>query len=126
MSRRGDVTALVAAAVAGQSLAAMAGAAGVSVSTVQRRLREPEIADAIRDARAQQRMERLGQLNELGARAVERLGQLLDAEQPVVALRAISLVLTTVIKLDPVVDLEERLTTLENVTAEQEARHDHE
>lgn len=113
MDGKGDLTALVAALVAGRTLHEVARAAGVSVSTVQRRMREPEVAEAVREARNQQRQERLGQLSELSARSVNRLGELIDDDNAVVALRAIGLVLTSVIRLDPVVEMEERLAALE-------------
>jgi hypothetical protein len=59
------------------------------------------------------RQERLGQLSELSARSIRRLGELVDDDHPVVALRAITLVLTAVLKLDTVVDTDERLAALE-------------
>lgn len=126
MADKGNTAGIITAAVAGRSLLEIAAAGGVSVSTVQRRLKEPEIAEAIREARALQRQERLGQLNELSARAVTRLGELLEDEHPVVAIRAVGLLLTTVIKLDPLVDLEERLTVLEAAAAENPSSDDDE
>ena len=113
MDGKGDLPALVAAAVAGRTLTEVARASGVSVSTVQRRLRDPDVVEAVRDAKSQQRQERLGQLSELSARSIRRLGELVDDDHPLVALRAITLVLTAVLKLDTVVDTDERLAALE-------------
>ena len=61
----GDLEELVAGAVAGQSLTQIAAAAGMSVSTVQRRLKEPEVAALVNEARAQHRQEALGRLSGL-------------------------------------------------------------
>jgi flavin-dependent dehydrogenase len=126
MAGRGDIEAMIAAAVAGRALPQIAAAGGVSVSTVQRRLREPEVAEAILQARVLQRQERLGQLNDLSARAVTRLGELINAEHPVVALRAIGLLLTTVIKLDPIVELDERLACVEAAAGDNQSSDDDE
>lgn len=115
-TQMGDSTRLVAAAVAGRTLSEIAAAAGISVSTVQRRLKEPEIAGQIRSARSQQRHETLGQLHQLSARAVARLGELVEHE-PAVSLRAISLVLGSSAKMAMAVDIDERLTELEAAVA---------
>jgi DNA-directed RNA polymerase specialized sigma24 family protein len=50
-----DEAEMVAAAVDGRTLNEIAVAAGVSVSTVQRRLKEPEIIEQVREARSQHR-----------------------------------------------------------------------
>lgn len=86
---KGDEGALIAAAVAGRSLEDIARIADVSVSTVQRRLRDPEIAAAIREGRADHQRQAVGQLNEDLTQAITRLRDLVGHEDPSIALRAI-------------------------------------
>jgi len=119
----GNEAALVAAAVAGRSLEEMARAAGISVSTVQRRLKQPDVVAAVREAIAQSRQERLGQLGVLALEAIRRVGALVNSDDESVALRASHLVLSNVQRLDAVADLEERLAALE-VAAERRREND--
>jgi DNA-binding Lrp family transcriptional regulator len=118
MSGKGDISLLIEAAVAGRTLPEVAAVTGVSVSTVHRRLKEPDVSVAIRDARAQQRQERLGRLSGLSVRALTRPAELLDHDNPMVVLKAVGLTLGTAIRLDPIVDLEERLTAVAAAAAE--------
>ena len=115
MSGKGDIAQLVAAAVAGKTLAEMAAVSGVSVSTVQRRLADSEVATEIRSARQQQQREAVGQLNVLNEMALRRLRDLIADEDAGVALRAVGLVLTNTARFAQVVDQEERLARLEQV-----------
>ena len=87
---KGDEAALIAAAVAGKWFEDIAHIADVSVSTVQRRLRDPpEIAAAIREGRADHQRQAVGRLNEDLNYAIERLRDLIDHRDPSIALRAI-------------------------------------
>ena len=86
---KGDEGALIGAAVAGKSLEDIAQIADVSVSTVQRRLRDPEIAAAIREGRADRQRQAVGRLNADLNDAIERLRELVGHEDPSIALRAI-------------------------------------
>jgi len=113
MSGKGDIAQLVAAAVAGKTLGEMAAVSGVSVSTVQRRLGDSEVAAEIRSARQQQQREVVGQLNVLNEMALRRLRDLISDEDAGVALRAVGLVLTNTARFAQVVDQEERLAGLE-------------
>lgn len=110
---KGDEAALIAAAVAGRSLPDIAAAGQVSVSTAQRRLQDPEVLSAVRDGRAHQRREAVGQLNSELKSAIERLGQLLTHEDPNVALRAVGMVLGNAHKFTTAIEFEERLNVLE-------------
>ena len=83
---RGDEGALIAAAVAGKALEDIALAADVSVSTVQRRLRDPEIVAAIREGRADHQRQAVGQLNADLTEAITRLRELVGHEDPSIAL----------------------------------------
>jgi AcrR family transcriptional regulator len=95
----GDEAALVAAAVRGATLAEIAEEAGVSVSTVQRRLRDPEVVGAIAEGRAHKQREALGRLNEDLNTAVARLRELVTHEDPRIALNAIDKLITHAHKL---------------------------
>ena len=86
---KGDEGALIAAAVAGKPLEDIAQIADVSVSTVQRRLRDAEIAAAIREGRADHQRQAVGQLNEDLSDAITRLRDLVGHDDPAIALRAI-------------------------------------
>ena len=105
---------MVAGAVAGRTLSEIAAAAGASVSTVQRRLKEPEIVEQVRQARSQHRQEALGRLTSLRRRALERLQDLLEDDDPALVLRTAALVLSTATKFDLVADLDERIAALEH------------
>ncbi len=110
---KGDETVLIAAAVAGRSLPDIAVAAQVSVSTAQRRLKDPEILAAVRECRSQQRRQAVGQLNNNLQSAIERLGELILHEDPNVALRAVGMLLGNAHKFTMAIDFDERLQSLE-------------
>ena len=114
MKASGDLEALVAATVLGKPLTEIASLAGVSVSTVQRRLKEPEVVAAITEAQGLHRAEALGRMTDLRRQALERLEGLLDDEDASVALRAATLVLTTSIRFERDYELAERVAALES------------
>lgn len=111
--RAGDDGALIAAAVQGRALGEIAQSAGVSISTVQRRLRDREVAKAIREARVQARRETVGQALSLRTAAMARAGELLGSDDPGVALRAASLLLSNAARIETAYDFSERLSALE-------------
>jgi len=86
---KGDEAGLVAAAVRGGTLSEIAAEASVSISTVQRRLRDPDIEVAICEGRTQQQREAVGRLNADLNGAIMRLRELVQHEDPRVALSAI-------------------------------------
>jgi len=105
---------LVAAAVAGKSLSEIAVAAGgVSISTAQRRLRDPQVAGLVQQGRTQQRRQLIGRLNRSAELSTLRLEDLLAHDDPGVALRAIAQVMSGCVQLSRVVELDERLGVLE-------------
>ena len=114
MKVNGDSEALVAAAVLGKPLTKIASLAGVSVSTVQRRLKEPEVKAAITEARGHHRAEALGRMTDLRTQALERLEDLLGDDDASVALRAVTLVLTTSTRFERDYELAERVAALES------------
>lgn len=120
---KGDESALIAGAVAGRSHVEIAAAAGVSVSTVQRRLLDPEILAAVQAGRSQQHREAVGRLNDGLQSAIGRLEELVRNDDPKVALRAVSIVLANVHKFTMAIEFDERLSLLE---AEQLRVPDHE
>lgn len=94
MVLKGDEAALVAAAVAGKSLTKIAVAAGVSVSTAQRRLQDPAIQAAIRAGLADRQRQAVGRLGADLNPAIRRLRQLVAHEDPKIALQAIDKLLS--------------------------------
>ncbi len=90
MSGQGDEAAMVTAAVAGRSLAEIAAAGQVSISTIQRRLKDPVIAGLVQEGRTQQRRQLIGQLNELAELSMHRLRELVAGENSAIAVRAIT------------------------------------
>jgi DNA-binding Lrp family transcriptional regulator len=114
MKSSGDVEALVAAAVLGKPLAEIASLAGISVSTVQRRLKEPEVVAAINETRGRHRTEALGRMTHLRTQALDRLHELLGDEDPGIALRAVTLVLTTSTRFERDYELADRVAALES------------
>jgi hypothetical protein len=85
----------------------------MSISTLQRRLRDDDVVEAIREARTRQRIEILGQLAGLRTQALDVVTHLLAHESPTVALRAATLVLRTSTSFDELVDLDARVRALE-------------
>ncbi len=121
----GNMAVLVAAVVEGRPLREVAALAGLSVSSVQRRLRDPEVIAEIQVERARLRQETLGRFGQLRMASLDRLAVLVDHEEPTIALRAISVVLTSSARLDLVVDLEQRLRVLEGWAEEPRTDDEH-
>jgi hypothetical protein len=111
--QHGNTQELIAAAIVGRSLREMADAAGVSISTAQRRLREPEVQAAVRDGRRHQRAEATGRLAALRVAALDALAELVVDPDPGTALRAVSLILGNSARFDVLYDLDERIASLE-------------
>lgn len=86
---KGDEGALVAAAVAGRTLEEIAVAADVSVSTAQRRLRDPDISALIEQGRTDCQRQAVGRLNSELNETIDKLRALVHHNDPNVALRAI-------------------------------------
>ncbi len=114
MKETGNTAVLVAGIVAGRSLREVAAMAGASVSTVQRRLKDPDVIADIKDERSQQRQETLGRFSQLRTSCIARLAVLVDDANAGISLRAIGLILNATGRLDLTFDLEQRLTELES------------
>ncbi|MBA2716278.1 MAG: hypothetical protein H0U51_04365 [Propionibacteriales bacterium] len=115
MKETGNTAVLVAGIVAGRSLREVAAMAGASVSTVQRRLKDPDVIADIKDERSQQRQETLGRFSQLRTSCIDRLAVLVDDANAGISLRAIALILNATGRLDSTFDLEQRLTELEGL-----------
>lgn len=115
----GDEAALVAAAAAGRPLAQVAAAAGVSLSTAQRRLRDPEVALAVAAARGELRRQAVARMVDLRANALNRVEAILELGDPALVLRAAALVLNSSLKLEAAYDFHDRLAALEEGQAHQ-------
>ncbi len=115
MKETGNTAVLVAGIVAGRSLREVAAMAGVSLSTVQRRLKDPDVIADIKDERSQQRQETLGRFSQLRTSCIDRLAVLVDDANAGISLRAIALILNATGRLDSTFDLEQRLTELEGL-----------
>lgn len=114
----GDIGALIATAAAGRPLQEIAEAAGVSVSTVQRRLKDPAVQAEIRQLQAQQRRAAHARLVGLREAALNRVERLIDeAWDDGTKLRAAALVLRLAERSDEILALDERLSTVELVLA---------
>ena len=116
----GDEAALIAEAAAGRPLAQVAAAAGASMSTVQRRLRDPDVARAVAVARSELRRQAVARMVDLRARALNRVEAILELEAPALALRAAALILNTSLKVEAAYDFHDRLAALEEGLDDQE------
>ncbi len=91
----GSTDMIVALTAAGRPQAEVAAAAGVSVRTLRRRLREPQMVVAVSAAAVQLEREAVGRIGQLRGHALERLEALIGHEDPSVALRAAKLIFET-------------------------------
>ncbi len=115
--RRQADTALVAALAAGQPVDAAARAARVSERTAYRRLTDPAFKRAVQTARAELLAQAVGRLADAATAAVVTLRALLDAETDSVRLGAARVILDAGMKGAELVDLAERVATLEEQQA---------
>lgn len=106
---------LVGALAAGSTRAEAAAAAGVGPRTVYRRLSDPDFAARVQTARARILDDVLTRTAELAGRAVDKLGQLLEADSPAVQLGAARVILTTAAEFGERAELAERVAALEAV-----------
>jgi hypothetical protein len=116
MARKGETGKLVAALAAGRSLQEATAASGLSMSSVQRRRREPDVQAAIEEARLDMTHATVVRYQSLREKALERLDSLLDPDtDPKYSLRAAEITLRHATDADTVrlhkktLDLEQRL-----------------
>lgn len=115
--RAGNREELIVGAAAGESLTELAARANLSVSTVQRRLKDEDIATAVAAERTRLRREASDRLAAIRVTALDRLAGLVNDVDPRLALRAISLVLGSSLRYDELIDLDARVAKLEAGTA---------
>lgn len=122
-SKKGNLPALVAAFAAGASLSEAARAANVSVSTAQRRLKEPDVAQAVEEARIDLSRQAMARALGLREQAWNRVTDVLaHPESATLGLRAAEMVLRHAASVEAAW-VQERITVLEHRVQEAEARH---
>jgi thioredoxin-like negative regulator of GroEL len=117
--RAGSVDQLLAALVAGHTIATAAGMAGMGEETARRRLREPDVRTRLDELRAATLTAASDRLTSLAIGAAEVLGTVMnDAAVPAaVRVRAAAEVLGRVAALRDAATVEERLTQIETALA---------
>jgi hypothetical protein len=108
---------LIGALAEGLSYSAAAQLANVSPRTVRRRMAEDRFATLVAQRRSQRVGEVTGVLAGLARRAVATLEDCLDAERPADRIRAAQVVLSELHRFRDQVDLEDRISRLENTAA---------
>jgi hypothetical protein len=111
---REDSSTLIEAVLAGCTLTETAQLTGQSLSTVQRRLRNPDVIAEIQDARAHRHREFVGRINRGVLPAVDQLIEHVHSADPAISLRAIDLMLRNSARWAMVVDVEDRLAAIES------------
>lgn len=108
-----DLGRLIPAAASGGTLRQIAEAAGVSPSTVQRRLRDPAVREMIAQARKDAVTHVVAALAEARSVAAQRLRALIDSEDDGMALRASTAVLRYSAHFESLYVLEQRIAAME-------------
>ncbi len=110
---KGSIPELVAAVASGRSLEETARAAGLSVSSVQRRLRDPAVVEAVEQTRAAMTQQAAGRVANLRELAFDRIGRVLvETSDEALGLRACELVLRHAAAIDTA-SLQQRVLLLE-------------
>src|SRR5262245_55044702 len=105
---------LLATAIAsGTSASAAARQMDLSLSTVQRRMGDPEFRQLVADLRKEMLTSALGRVSQNMTRAADTVAALLDAEEPHIRLRAARALMTLGLKLHDCIELSERIEALE-------------
>jgi hypothetical protein len=110
---KGNTDRIISGAVMGESLGTIAAATGLSRSTVQRRMRAPEVQNEIGRLRGVQRERALASYGELRSRALTRLGTLLDSDEEALALKAVTVALNSSLSYERWSELEVRVREME-------------
>jgi DeoR/GlpR family transcriptional regulator of sugar metabolism len=111
--------ALALALASGVSVSAAAEQAGVSESTVRRRLAKPAFRRLVARLRGQMLEAALGRLAENMTRAADKVARLLDSADEAVALRAARTLMTLGLRLRDSVELADRVQEIERELARQ-------
>jgi hypothetical protein len=113
---KGKTEAIVAGVIAGLDRAEIARQAGISGRTLRRRLAEPEVIEAIADARLQLHGQIVSQLQQLAFTAIEEVTNLLHLGEERVKATAAKLVLDQLVTQKNAFD-DGRITALEVAVA---------
>ena len=117
--RKNADTALVVAVAAGLTNKQAAEQAGISESTVYRRLRDPAFKQQVRETRAATVEQASARLTAASLTAIQTLLQLLDAESESVRLGSARVILELGVKFREAQELEARISQLEQQLANQ-------
>jgi hypothetical protein len=105
---------LLAMAIAsGATASAAAREMELSLSTVQRRMTDPEFRQLVAELRREMLTSALGRVSHNMTRAADTVAALLDAQEPHIRLRAARALMTMGLKLHDSVELSERIDALE-------------
>jgi hypothetical protein len=114
---------LVLALAVGGGVACAARAAGVSERTVRRRMEDAGFREAVRKLRGELLERAVGRLTDLGLRAADQLGELMDhGKREQTRLGAARATLDFMLRGTEMVAIEQRLQALEDAQKQQEAR----
>jgi hypothetical protein len=120
MAVKHDETTLILALARGESVPAAARAAGFSERTARRRAVDPDLRLQVRQARSALLARAVGQLADATMAAVETLRELLAAEGESVRLGAARSILDAAMRGSELIDLAERVESLEAQAAASE------
>lgn len=104
---------LAMALAAGTGASEAARQTGVSLSTVNRRMADPDFRKFVADLRGEMLAAALGRLTDNMTRAADALAGLLDDPNPAIRIRAARSLLTLGLRLHDTVDVTERVRKLE-------------
>lgn len=104
---------LVMALAAGASASDAARQLEVSLSTIKRRMADPDFRRLVADLRAEMLHRALGRVTDNMTRAADTLANRLDDPNPAIGIRAARALLTLGLRLHDAVDLTERVRRLE-------------
>jgi hypothetical protein len=96
----------------GKSAATSASDMGLSKSTVMRRLRDPAFRTLVAEIRSEMLSEALGRMVDKITGGVDKVGALLENEEPAIQLRAFRALMTFGLRLRETVDLDEHIRQL--------------
>jgi hypothetical protein len=101
------------AIASGASASSAAREMELSLSTVQRRMNDPEFRQLVAELRREMLTSALGRMSHNMTRAADTVAALLDAEEPHIRLRAARALMTLGLKLHDSLELSERIEALE-------------
>ena len=108
---------LAATIASGVSASAAARQLDLSLSTVQRRMGDPDFRKLVSNLRQEVMTAALGRMTDSMTRAVDAVAALLDAENPMVRLRAARTLMTLGLRWRDSVDIADRIQELEQELA---------